>query len=859
MTHWLIAPLLGSLLALSPAVTAQASRGQSADVGQGGRPTATAELDEAGRQLAAGTAEVGVLAVHAKTLLDADRIEALRGVLVGPMHSSIEGVLQALRARGEDLLVPETLQLAAGLLPGDVRPIALENLVTLCRAHPRVIEAFIDWMDEDARPDAERLVLVEVLGHSRDLRAVSPLVTQLYGPHGEAAHRALQHLTGQPGPKPGTTRAEVGRFWSDFWEGHDDLPRDQLMEVALNELRAQVAAKEIEHARTIAHLRIEVIDARTERMGTDVGRLTKALDDDYREVRLEAARRLADHDNKQQAASAVPVLLARIDRHAAGTNGSGEHEPEADPDVRAAMVAALGSLGRNQDAVRGVLAAELRSEHPDVARAAVQGLSLVRRRPDVVRPLLDYLQRIADAARADRSAHPDALQDPSVGPEVAVSVLQAVAENQPGGVIPRLQHWLQAEHGPRVRAAAVRALLASTDVDAALDALADIALGQENQLFRYNVALGLGIQALALPGDAPARGRILARLSELVDDPDPSVRAEAATSLGMTAERGALSLLERRSQIESDPSVLVKIMRALGDLGFPDGVRVVGRLHGQRHSGRGDVVDAGADLLEPSQEAVAAIGRDGDASDWLAMGDQLREVGALALSAWTYKEVERRFSAAPEYRLVVNEAKGNRARVLWDADQCEEAVRLLNELHRADAPHPPPRDRLEMLGSCSEVMGNHAAAADAFLELLGLIQEGAAGRAGIQRDAVRTLRGAGRYAEALPLLATLIESDPSNNELLEERGRLLEGLGQWEQAVATYERLYERIPEADAEARQRVAGRIADLRLKMTTNGGTPAVDASRSEATSSGSDRAKGAPADVTVGSPDDDGDGHR
>ena len=204
----------------------------------------------------------------------------------------------------EARLAAETQQLAAGVLPGDVRPIARENLVALCRADARIVDAFIDWMDDEDRVDAERLVLVDVLGHGRDLAAVRPLVLQLFGHHGEAAHRSLQRLTGQEGPPPGTARAEYGRFWSDFWEDHDDLPRDELLEVALDDLRASLSERERIHAQTIARLRVEVIDARTERMGTDVGRLVEALDDDYREVRLEAARRLGGHANKQQAASA---------------------------------------------------------------------------------------------------------------------------------------------------------------------------------------------------------------------------------------------------------------------------------------------------------------------------------------------------------------------------------------------------------------------------------------------------------------------------------------------------------------------------------------------------------------------------
>jgi hypothetical protein len=739
-------------------------------------------VELARQHLADGSLDVTDMAVHAATLLDAGDLTTLREVLGGDSENAIAGTLRAMRIRSDERLVGETLELAAWARWEGVAADARTNLAELAGTPSSgVVDQLVGWLKDGTRPDRERLVLIEVLGASRNLKAVEPLIEQLKPPHGAAAHRALMALTGHDPRPPGALLNTWGDAWRAFWAQHRSLPRDRLLELALAQSRERLARARAAHAAEVAGMVDAVVSARTELMGQDIDRLMAGLGSRYDDVRRTAAERLGRHDNKQRASAAVPVIMQRLG-YGEGQVTEGETPAVEDvPAVRAALVRTLGELARQADDVRAALSSELDSEHAEVAAAAVEALALVRGQPDVVPPLLDYLERVEP------------------GPDETILVLGAVAANQPRGVIPRLRRWLRSSHPPRVRAAAVRALLASADVPAALTELVAFDVPAQDQGVRYSVAAALGERLLTLEDDSPARSRIVSVLGDLLDDVEPSVRAQAASSLGRSGELGALALLESRSNVETEESVLEKLVSAVGDLGFEDGVSVVGRVCGQRD----DVAETDT-LDDAGRSALAAIGRDLDANGWLAMGQQLFEVSALTLAAWCFQETERRFSAAPEFRDVVDQARGLRAQALWQLTDHDEANSLLLELHQADAPYPSPRVRLELLALTSEKLGQFSEAADFFLQLLALIQEGAAGREEVQRDAIRVLRKAGRFEEALTIVDALLVEAPEDNDLLHERSRIQEGLGQWEDALTTLRRLLDRIPSEDTDLRAAV-------------------------------------------------------
>src|SRR6185503_3934963 len=168
--------------------------------------------------------------------------------------------------------------------------------------------------------------------------------------------------------------------WRAWWADHRRYTREQLLELALH---SQASAFEVERTGLVA----KAVAAKLDRMGEAVDSLLASLSDEYADVRLEAARRLAAKGNDARATNALPVLLRRLGHPPAGngTKSSGPFDVqpagdaveavESDPRVRAALVTALGVLGRAREEsdvaesgpredVLAALAAELRSSEP---------------------------------------------------------------------------------------------------------------------------------------------------------------------------------------------------------------------------------------------------------------------------------------------------------------------------------------------------------------------------------------------------------------------------------------------------------------------------------------------------------------
>lgn len=154
-------------------------------------------VEQARRHLSDGSLDVTDMAVHATTLLDAGDLTTLREVLGGDNENAIAGTLRAMRIRRDERLVRETLELAAWGRWESVARDARKNLSDLAGSRSSaVVEQLVGWLGDGTRPDRERLVLIDVLGASRNLAAVQPLIDQLKPPHGVAAHRSLEALTG---------------------------------------------------------------------------------------------------------------------------------------------------------------------------------------------------------------------------------------------------------------------------------------------------------------------------------------------------------------------------------------------------------------------------------------------------------------------------------------------------------------------------------------------------------------------------------------------------------------------------------------------------------------------------------------
>jgi tetratricopeptide (TPR) repeat protein len=451
---------------------------------------------------------------------------------------------------------------------------------------------------------------------------------------------------------------------------------------------------------------------------------------------------------------------------------------EADPELRAALVEALGTLGRAREDVRAALIAELHGAQDTAVTAAAAGLRLMRDQPSIVVPLLDDLDR-------------------RPGEQNTFDTLQAVAANRPVGVIARLVPWLAPEQSSRVRGAAVRALVASENIGLALDHLEQLYLaGGTPPDIRFAMAAALGTRVPQLV-DTPAWERSVRLLASLLDSGEPNVRAEAVAALGRTGSREALDMLDMRARNETDPEVVKRIVDAIGALRLPEGGGVIGRVVANRKESR--------DALEPvARESLARIAGQGGPADWLSLGEAVGGAGAHSLACWCYRELITRYEAAPENKDAIDRARGRLASDLYLSGQADAALLLLLALEAEQAPYPSPLERMDLLARASEELGRFSEAADYHLKRFAMLPEGESQRTSTRKAAVAALRKAGRYADDLGHLRELVREAAGDNQLLFDLARTEEAAGQLDQAKVDLERLLERIPASETAFRQDV-------------------------------------------------------
>ncbi|MGQ0551664.1 MAG: hypothetical protein ACT4PU_00415 [Planctomycetota bacterium] len=825
-----LAGLLTVAALLSAAEPALAARRQTAS----GTTSALDAVLEARAVLAEPNVPEVRLAVAVKTLLDANDHASLRAVLNEGTESAAAGVLKSLAMAVQtpalyEPLLPDLITAASSAAASLRQPgaLALERLAAASNSATAALIAELQLINAPERGRA----IVEALGGCTQLVAVKPLIEQLEGAVAASARSALRRLTGHDLGEDAHRAA-----WQLFWEKHAHLSREALLDLGIEAERRRLAQNLEQLQSTLDQTLQEVIKARIDAMGTDnIGRLIAALGDSYPAVRKEAALRLSALAAKEQALSAIPHLLGRLGHPAAASNGesNGTASPgpvtapngngsasngttaglpvETDNSVRAALVRTLGVLGRNRPEVQQALLEELRATDEAVAEAAASSLVLLRGQPALVGPLLQYLERLArtvpnpGVAEADRAAE----------------LLLAIAANRPAGLVSRLQPWMRAGlsrdggQPARVRAAALRAIIASEGDESDLERIAASGAADEAKEVRFAVAFALGERLVRLRGaESTEPARIVALLAALLNDVDASVRAEAVTALGKSAAAEALGLLEERARVETEASVVDRVLEAIGALGRVEGGAAIGRI-----VARGP---ASTTLQTASRAALGVLGAQYAPADWDGLGETLSSVGAHDLSAWVFGRLAEMPLEAPEERDLGPRARARRAEELLHAGRAADARTALLELHAAEAALPPLSTRLALLASACESLGLHGEAADHHLARLKLLPEGEAARVPTLRAASAALRRSGRDAEALPLLRGLVAEFPADNALLLDLAGAEEGLGQLDQALATLERLESRVPAEQGELLAQVQAAL--VRVRTARAGAVPAV-----------------------------------
>ncbi|HEX5012246.1 MAG TPA: HEAT repeat domain-containing protein [Planctomycetota bacterium] len=751
-------------------------------------------------------AEVISISAAATILIQNGDLPWLRAVLQGQDMRPALGVVAALgQATPEscEALLPDIVVLAARTTDPDLRKAAdgaldnqLKGTTAGALAPPRV-RNLLSWLADKQQPAARRVVVMRALGRSGELSYVDPLIEALNGDSAGEARAALALLTGHDLGRDADAAA-----WGAWWAGHGRYTREQLLELALADrqqaMDTQKAAFDAERAALVA----KAVAAKLNTMGESLDALLAGLTDEYADVRLEAARRLASKGNDARATNALPVLLRRLG-HAAAGNGTKSAGPsdalpagdaaeavESDPRVRAALVTALGVLGRARDEkgapangpredVLAALSAELRAPDAAVTAAAAAALEQFHDQPAVVRPLLDYITGLP----AD---------DSPAGIDARVKALQAIAANAPGQVVHELLPFAANNQPEGVRAAGVRAIMACDDVALALDVLGEMYSRDASMDVHFNIAAALG-DRLGRPGAAISdelRTRMVALLGNLLEDTEVSVRKEAVSALGRARTDTAFTLLDRRALKETDPTVQARLVNALGVLQKPGGAAVIGTLLSAR---------AGEDrvaLLAEAQKALALIAGDRAPAPWLECAEALHAAGAHDAAAWCCREATRRFGDQPELREVVDVARGRLPVELLHSGLAREARDLLLQLESESAAGHD--ERMLLLADASSKLEDWAAEADYRQRHLGELPEGDGRRAAETLATARALRRANRNAEAVPLLHAHLDAHADDNEALLDLASAEEALGQLEAALHDLERLLDRLPEGDA-------------------------------------------------------------
>lgn len=777
---WLAPVVWVALLGLVSPAWATPPQDSEAD---GAEPAAVDLLAEDRDALLDGTADELELSLHAKVLLEAGELETLRPLLVEDRPGVARAVLAALSSARHVGMVDEILPLAGAAVDEPLRRMSEDALRRMACADVAVRDGLIADLRTGQRSQAERAAIVSILGACRDLSAVEPLLQQLGGPLASEAHEALVVLTGfDPNPH-GDPEA-----WTRLWQRHKNKSREELLELALQRSRTQREADRTEFEARERSMVGEVEQARIDRMGSsDVARLEAALTDEYARVRLTAVTRLAEHPSPDLAASALPVLLERLGATAPeGTNG--DHEPlpqETNATVRAALVTAAGELGRGLPEVLPVLIAELGSPHAEVSIAAVASLVKVRSRPTVVQPLLDLLDRSADDA------------------DTLAMGLSIIAANRPEGVLPALERHLATAPTPAVQAEAVRALLACEELGEALGVVSGLADPAGAVDVRFALARGLGDRSREPAGEPDLRPRMVELLAGLAADPDPSVRAEAVSSLGESGIPEALTPLELQAEAETEPTVQLRIVRALGDLGNADGIDTIGRLA----SGR-----ATSDpLWEEASAALAAMGADMSTGEWWAMAQTLQELRAFELALVAVREIVSPSQPATVSDHLVPEARGLQAELLAATGRWQEAYDLLLLLTENQAPFPDAEARLRLLAESAEQLTLFAEAADHHAALRDMLPEGDARRLQQGRRLAEVLWAGGLHDRAVVEVQDLYDADREDNDLMCWLGEVRMALGEDDVARDLFTRLLERVPTDDDSMRGRINTALATL------------------------------------------------
>ena len=303
-------------------------------------------------------------------------------------------------------------------------------------------------------------------------------------------------------------------------------------------------------------------------------------------------------DPAPEARRTAALGLASAAEPSAGEALAASHASEKDPGVRAALLAALSSLGR-----------------PEAARAAAEIAK------DEKAPAALALEAVRDAGRRKDFEMLAALASPGRDPQVLLAALEALASPGAARLVPRIADHLR--HGdPSVRTAAVEALASVGGTDAASAATALL----------EDPRIELRSSAIRALGKLRSRESIPALKTAFLAE---STRFEAALALAHMPDPSALDaylhgLESRNVELRKASGDAVRALRkeareaiegrvSAGSVG-PRAVAELQRIYSEPEPGsktppperRGPIFDAKAESPPPEEYLAHAVANTGD-------------------------------------------------------------------------------------------------------------------------------------------------------------------------------------------------------------------------------------------------------
>ncbi len=249
-----------------------------------------------------------------------------------PEKEALISVIKAFGFKGDDRAVGPLIN----LLQDDDPEIALSACEALGNLHTsKAIDRMSANLMNPGFPQKSRILLAQALGQTMEQQAVEPLVSVLSGTEDEelqdAAATALSYISGK---SFGRNSSE----WEDWWAANQNKTREQWLRDIVTKL--EVANEQLQQKNTVVEKELSektlaLLKKATE--NKDEKPLIEALNSEYPQVRVAAAKVLVGFNNPESVAALTGVLA-----------------DDSEKDVRMTAAQSLGELG-DESAVRPLL------------------------------------------------------------------------------------------------------------------------------------------------------------------------------------------------------------------------------------------------------------------------------------------------------------------------------------------------------------------------------------------------------------------------------------------------------------------------------------------------------------------------